>query len=75
VANDLSDAIDAVLWNEEDGIWYDYDFVNGVQRKIFSPSNLVPLWTETFSDEDLKANQVVMGSNKGLKMYQIMNNF
>ncbi|KAL0840923.1 hypothetical protein ABMA28_014720 [Loxostege sticticalis] len=36
--------IEAVFWDEEDGIWYDYDMVNGKHRKYFYPSNVSPLW-------------------------------
>ena len=55
VANDLTEAVEAVLWDPEDGIWYDYDFVNCISRKYFTPSNLVPLWTDTMSS-DRRAN-------------------
>ena len=36
-----------VLWSEEDGVWYDYDLLNGERRRHFYPSNLAPLWTGT----------------------------
>ncbi|XP_063825247.1 uncharacterized protein LOC135074796 [Ostrinia nubilalis] len=36
--------IEAVFWNEEDGVWYDYDMVHGTHRKYFYPSNVAPLW-------------------------------
>ncbi len=41
----LNQSISEVLWDSEDGIWYDYDFLNSVSRRYFSPSNLTPLWT------------------------------
>ena len=41
-----------VLWNEEDGTWYDYDTLNGEQRRYFFPSNLAPLWTNTMEEEN-----------------------
>ncbi|CAG9765626.1 unnamed protein product [Ceutorhynchus assimilis] len=37
--------METVLYNEADGIWYDYDYNLGKQRKYFFPSNLAPLWT------------------------------
>ncbi|ODN06626.1 Trehalase [Orchesella cincta] len=43
-ANNWKDAIDDVLWDEEDGIWYDYDFVRHQKRKFFFPTNVAPLW-------------------------------
>ncbi len=36
-------AIQAVMWNEEDGCWYDYDLEKKEQRKRFYPSNVFPL--------------------------------
>ncbi|XP_047117699.1 trehalase-like [Schistocerca piceifrons] len=43
--NEILEAIDAVLWNDEEGIWLDYDMLNKVSRNQFYPSNLAPLWT------------------------------
>lgn len=45
-------AISEVLWNEEDGIWYDYDLQLGNHRKFYYPSNLAPLWTDSISPQD-----------------------
>lgn len=36
--------INEVLWNDEDGVWYDYDLKNNIHRKYFYPTNLSPLW-------------------------------
>jgi alpha,alpha-trehalase len=33
-----------VLWNEEQGIWLDYDLTNNLQRPYFYASNIAPLW-------------------------------
>lgn len=41
--------IEAVLWSEEDGIWFDYDLRNERQRKQFYPSNFAPLWTGSYT--------------------------
>ncbi|CAH2038003.1 unnamed protein product, partial [Iphiclides podalirius] len=38
--------IDEVLWDEDDGIWYDYNLISKGHRKYFYPSNLAPLWME-----------------------------
>lgn len=35
-----------VLWNEEEGIWLDYDQVNSAPRNYFYASNVAPLWAE-----------------------------
>lgn len=40
--------IDDVLWNEEAGIWFDYDIKNNRQRNNFYPTNLTPLYTKSF---------------------------
>ena len=55
MADILTLAIDQVLWSSEDGVWYDFDLENRQARKYFSPSNLVPLWTETYSDPAMAA--------------------
>ena len=47
----LNDSISQVFWHEKDGIWYDYDFQNGVARANFTPSNFVPLWTGSGTPE------------------------
>jgi len=39
-----SRAIDEVLWNDDQGIWLDYDILNDKPRPYFYASNLVPLW-------------------------------
>lgn len=41
-------SIEEVLWNNEDGIWYDYDIKLSKQRKYFYPSNVAPLWSNCF---------------------------
>ena len=45
-ADDLEAAMDALLWHAEDGVWYDLDLADGTHRRAFTPSNLVPLWTQ-----------------------------
>lgn len=63
-------AIEKVLWDETDGIWYDYDRVEQQPRRLFFPSNIAPLWativpedtTEKFAKRVLnylKAKQVL----------------
>lgn len=44
--------IDQILWNEEDGIWYDYDMQLQKHRKYFYPSNVSPLWAQTFDPQN-----------------------
>ncbi|KAJ0176989.1 hypothetical protein K1T71_006998 [Dendrolimus kikuchii] len=44
IAEQWKSAINGVLWNDEDGIWYDYDILNMKHRNYFYPSNVAPLW-------------------------------
>jgi len=53
--------IDQVLWNEEDGTYYDYDLTNQQQRKAFFVTNVAPFWAECFKDtkQHSKASKLV----------------
>lgn len=51
-AKNIRDGIDAVLWNEEAGVWLDYDMINNKPRNYFVPTNLFPLWTKSFNPLD-----------------------
>ena len=56
----LQEAIENVLWLDEDKMWYDYDLENDKPRKYFYPSNLFPLWAECYDTE--KKNEVAKTS-------------
>ncbi|KAF6106822.1 trehalase [Phyllostomus discolor] len=43
-------ALKAILWDEEKGVWFDYDLENRKKNREFYPSNLAPLWAGCFSD-------------------------
>ncbi|XP_062949414.1 trehalase [Cynocephalus volans] len=43
-------ALNAVLWDEEKGAWFDFDLENSKKNQEFYPSNLTPLWAGCFSD-------------------------
>lgn len=45
---DLEEAVDALLWNDELGAWFDYDLDHGKQRLQFYPSNVGPLWADCY---------------------------
>ncbi|XP_022911040.2 trehalase-like [Onthophagus taurus] len=47
-ADSLKDAISNVLWDENDGIWYDFDNKLKRRRAFFAASNLAPLWTQAY---------------------------
>uniref|UniRef100_A0A8D2CZF1 Trehalase n=1 Tax=Sciurus vulgaris TaxID=55149 RepID=A0A8D2CZF1_SCIVU len=42
-------ALNALLWDEQKGAWFDYDMENGKNLEFY-PSNLTPLWAGCFSD-------------------------
>ena len=52
-------AIDEVLWNEEEGVWLDFDLENGLARNHFCPSNLWPLFAECYNGNTDKAERAV----------------
>ncbi|XP_063236307.1 trehalase-like [Bacillus rossius redtenbacheri] len=52
LSRDLQRAIKKVLWRENVGAWLDYDFVSRQRRNYFYPSNLAPLWTQSFDRRD-----------------------
>ncbi|XP_073844790.1 trehalase isoform X2 [Musca autumnalis] len=48
----ILEAIEAVHWNEEAGVWLDYDLINNKPRNYFVPTNLAPLWTKSYNLSD-----------------------
>lgn len=42
-------AIEAVLYDSNDGIWYDYETIGKTARKQFYPSNFAPLWAGAYN--------------------------
>ncbi|XP_039290147.1 trehalase [Nilaparvata lugens] len=40
--------INEVLWDKDEGMWFDYDNENQKRRKYFYASNLTPLWTKSY---------------------------
>ncbi|XP_058433133.1 trehalase-like isoform X2 [Marmota monax] len=42
-------ALNALLWDEQKGAWFDYDTEKGKNLEFY-PSNLAPLWAGCFSD-------------------------
>ncbi|XP_076275764.1 trehalase-like isoform X1 [Rhynchophorus ferrugineus] len=49
LSNDWLQSIEEVLYNQEDGIWYDYDSILEKPRKYFFPSNFAPLWADAYN--------------------------
>lgn len=50
-AESLKEAVEAVFWNPEEGIWFDWDLRNKQPRKFYYPTNFVPLWTGCYDHE------------------------
>lgn len=48
-AQELYNAVQAVLWDDEVGSWLDYDLINKKRRNYFVVTNLSPLWTGCFN--------------------------
>ncbi|CAH0564205.1 unnamed protein product [Brassicogethes aeneus] len=61
LANQWKESIETFLWNEEDGIWYDYDVLLKKQRRWFYASNVTPLWAKAMDIQLLseRADRVV----------------
>ncbi|GBP39856.1 Trehalase [Eumeta japonica] len=64
-------AIEEVLWDEDDGIWYDYDMKNEKMRRYFFPTNLSPLWLDAVdADKVLLHGPRVLGYVRGSAGFQ-----
>ncbi|KAF2897943.1 hypothetical protein ILUMI_08231 [Ignelater luminosus] len=44
--------IKSILWDEEDGIWYDFDSKLLKSRKYFYPSSVAPLWMHCYNQKN-----------------------
>ncbi|XP_022168523.1 trehalase-like [Myzus persicae] len=43
--------INALLWNEDEKMWLDFDTTTAESRNYFYASNLAPLWTGSYDDK------------------------
>ncbi|KAJ2945786.1 hypothetical protein O0L34_g4692 [Tuta absoluta] len=48
-------AIDNVFWDDNDGVWYDYDAIAQTPRRHFYPSCATPLWAGAVEKSDAPA--------------------
>nr|ABY86218.1 trehalase-1 [Spodoptera exigua] len=62
-AQQWRDSIQSILWNEEEGMWFDYDIRDQIHRKYFYPSNLAPLWQGAVDPNIVKANALRILNN------------
>ncbi|XP_043935375.1 trehalase [Protopterus annectens] len=45
-------AVNTVLWNNAQGIWFDYNLITNQSNAAFYASNIFPLWAKCYSDTD-----------------------
>ncbi|XP_035793158.1 trehalase-like isoform X1 [Anopheles albimanus] len=69
-ADELKKAINAVLWDAEEGAWFDYDLINKKLRKYFTPTNLSPLWVGCYDKTDTALPKQILGYIERLKLDQ-----
>lgn len=55
-AENLQQAIMAILWDEKRGSWFDYDIEHGALRREFYISNMIPLWAGV---NDTKVDRII----------------
>ncbi|XP_023319723.1 trehalase [Eurytemora carolleeae] len=53
-ADKLIENIEELMWNDEEGTWFDLEISTLKQRKYFFASNLTPLWANAVPTQDLK---------------------
>ncbi|KAK4314147.1 hypothetical protein Pmani_014566 [Petrolisthes manimaculis] len=51
LADEMNTTMSRVFWSERDGVWLDYNILRLELIPGFYPSNLMPLWTETYGSE------------------------
>ncbi|XP_058797817.1 trehalase-like [Phymastichus coffea] len=49
IAREYRKGIEAILWNELEGTWYDHDIRHQRPRALFYPTNLTPLYTMSYN--------------------------
>lgn len=72
IAKQWKAAITAVFWDEDVGIWLDWDLVNNHRRNYFVASNLVPLWAKAYDNSNkvaISAKVINYITQQGLKRH------
>lgn len=67
-ADDIKKAVNAVLWNDKEGAWLDYDLINKKHRTYFTPTNLSPLWTGCYDKDDASLPKKILAYIERLKL-------
>jgi len=68
IAEELLEAVTAVLWHDEVGAWLDYDIINERKRDYFYPTNIAPLWTGCYKEKETQVGKVMKYLQKTLQM-------
>ncbi|KAG7160209.1 Trehalase-like 1 [Homarus americanus] len=50
-ADEVNITMSRIFWSDRDGVWFDYNVEKRELIPGFYPSNLMPLWTETYGKE------------------------
>ncbi|XP_076064089.1 trehalase-like [Oratosquilla oratoria] len=51
MAKSINVTVSRLFWNDEEGIWLDYNMETAAHQTGFYLSNFMPLWTETYGQE------------------------
>lgn len=46
-------AIESVLWDANQGAWFDYNLLSSTRNPAFYPTNLSPLWAQCYSQLEM----------------------
>lgn len=72
ISKKMYDAIQAIFWDESEGMWFDWDLLNSKPRKYFVASNFAPLWANCFDfakKADLSKKVLAYFKKEGLLDY------
>lgn len=53
-AENFYKSVNEFLWNEDEGVWLDYDMLNRRHRNYFVSTNLSPLFTKCYDESKTK---------------------
>lgn len=70
LSKQLIEGISEILWNDEEGIWLDYDIKNEKPRNYFYVSNFVPFWTNSHTFTSKQAATLAINYINKMKLDQ-----
>lgn len=62
------------MWKSNKGAWFDWDLLNNKHREYFYASNIIPLWTESYSMPKKNVANAVLGYLCDQHIIEIGNN-